>query len=121
MKPEEPAGEISRRGFLKNFPRVLLNHIQPFAERGFFKERSNEGSGRYLVRLDLTRCLAWGGVSCQLCYLACPLRDSAVEMHDQKPVIVESCCDGCGMCVTACQTVNDLPALKVVYLEEKAS
>ena len=67
-----------------------------------------------IARLDIARCLAWGAMSCQLCYLACPARDQAIEMRDQKPVIISSFCDGCSMCVSACETVNDLPAIKMV-------
>lgn len=122
MRPKEPPEEASRREFLKNFPRHFLNGIRSFAEKRFSKEESqDEASKTRVVFLDVTRCLAWGGVSCQLCYLSCHLRDRALEMRDQKPVIVESLCDGCAMCITACQTVNDLPALKIVYAEEKVS
>lgn len=84
-----------------------------------FPQGDTEGAARAVeakrrtAAIDVSRCLAWGGAGCQLCYLACHLRDKAIEMRDQKPVVAALFCDGCGMCVTACGTVNDLPAIRL--------
>jgi len=113
---------ISRRDFLKSFPRKLMKNIQSLAGSHLLDFSSNQNSDKNQEKafveskkamIDIERCLAWGGLSCQLCYLACPLRDQAMEMVDQKPVVVASFCNGCRECLTACQTVNDTPAIKM--------
>ena len=129
MKTEAQLDNTSRREFLKNLPRQLVDGIRKTISGGGIsalfdedssKESVNEDIGPRVARLDITRCLAWEGASCQLCYLACPYRDRALEMRDQKPVVIASVCDGCAMCVTACRTVNDFPALEIVPSTFKA-
>src|SRR3989338_1504094 len=78
-------------------------------------------TGPRIARLDISRCLAWGGANCQLCYLACPLRDRAIEMCDQKPVVHSFACDGCAMCEAACRTVNNFPAIDMVLSKSSES
>lgn len=90
----EDAKEISRQEFLKFIPRYVSQKV---------------------VRFEMEHCLAWDGGNCQFCYLACPLRDKAITMDDQKPVVNILYCDGCARCVTACLTVNDRPAMKMVH------
>ena len=116
------AKTISRRDFLKGFPRQLMKSMQFIAGRHLsdFSLEQNSSQDKEKVSIEskrallyIERCLAWSGASCQLCYLACPLRDKAIEMIDQKPVVIVSFCNGCGVCVTACQTVNDMPAIKI--------
>ena len=137
MKTDIRPNNTSRREFLKNLPRQLVNgirsittamslrdgvpsEVEAISEFGIASDTSrprNDGrldTGSRVARLDITRCLAWEGMSCQLCYLACHDRDRAIEMRDQKPVIISSFCDGCSMCVSAFETVNDLPAIKMV-------
>ena len=99
---------ISRRDFLKTFPKRLLRGLREIrASQSLEKQAPERGK----ARLDVTRCLAWGGLSCQHCYLGCPLRDQALMMVDAKPVLRAESCNGCGVCVDACRTVNDPPAL----------
>lgn len=93
--------EISRRDFFKAFPRELF--------KGFKSIQQAEKR----PRLDVSRCLAWGGMMCQACFLACHLRDQAIVMEDQKPVIRANACDGCALCVAACRMVNDPPSLEM--------
>ena len=116
------AKTISRRDFLKDFPQKLMKNIQFIANNHLsdfsLKKDSDENKEKAFIEskkalIDIERCLAWSGASCQFCYLACPLRDKAIEMIDQKPIVVASFCNGCGQCVTACRTVNDLPAIKI--------
>lgn len=94
--------EMSRRDFFRAFPREVFS--------GFKSLRQ----GIVKPRLEVNRCLAWGGMSCQACYLACHLRDQAIVMTDTKPVINQNACDGCGACVDACRTVNDPPSIAMV-------
>lgn len=120
----EHTREVSRKEFLELVPKLVVQNV-----RALFQERLNcsddsetetleEDSADIkakVVRLDEECCLAWGGMNCQSCYLACPLRDKAIALDDQRPIVNMSFCDGCGQCVTACRTVNDWPALKIVY------
>ncbi len=108
MKREiETEEAINRREFFRTFPRQLFKSLQAVRE----VELSAVEKQNQKARLDVTRCLAWGGMMCQACYLACHLRDRAMEMKDLKPVIHAEACDGCTMCVEACRTVNNPPAL----------
>lgn len=99
--------EVSRRDFLKCIPKYLAYRVHSFT-------RVLENNGPKVARLDTQYCLAWEGGDCQFCYLACPLRDRAITIEDRKPSIHVSLCDGCARCVTACTTVNDSPAIKMV-------
>ena len=69
-----------------------------------------------IAEIDTDCCMAWDGGSCQFCYLACPLRDRAITIEDQKPIINSSICDGCAKCLTACKTVNTNLAIKMVAM-----
>ena len=110
------SGEINRRTFLTSAPRHLLEGLRVLMTdlRGLSSSVSG-GWERTLPRrvamLDVSRCLAWGGGSCQVCYLQCPLRDRAMVLEEGKPTVVASACDGCGICVEACCAVNDLGAM----------
>jgi len=107
-----------RREFLRSLPHRLLERCGALAREGIWAFSSNADAAaisRDLVaQVEVSRCHAWSGLICQQCYLACPKRDRAIEMRDQKPVIMDSVCDGCAMCITACQTVNNLPAIRMV-------
>ena len=107
-----------RRNFLKTLPQQLAKGARAISSWTDDKNSDNNSEPQ-IARLDITRCLAWEGASCQLCYLACPYRDRAIEMRDQKPVIISSVCDGCAMCEVACKTVNDLPVIRMVSLSVK--
>lgn len=96
----------SRRTFFMDLPRFLIRQVREVASGGFLKERRT-------ARVDVTKCFAWLASDCQHCYLACPLRGRAIVMHDLKPVIEDTVCDGCGMCEAACRTVNDLGAIEM--------
>lgn len=63
--------------------------------------------------IDASRCLAWGGTECQACYLSCPRREDAFLFYDGRPAIIAGGCDGCGACVEACRSVNDLGAMQL--------
>ncbi len=100
---------MDRRTFLKSAPLRLAKGIKTLlAHEG--------GIHRRLAILDISRCLAWGTGGCQICYLRCPLRDEAMVLEGDKPTVVASTCDGCGICVAACRAVNDLGAIQIVEL-----
>ena len=97
--------EVSRQEFLKSISQYIVQNVRSL---------SNTAHG---ARIDIDRCLAWDGGNCQFCYLACPLRDKAITLDDQKPIVNILFCDGCAKCVTACRTVNDRPTIKMVAVE----
>lgn len=109
MNPhEEGSSDLTRREFFRSVPGEIFKGLQSF----WNVEPSIESDPKELrVSLDITRCLAWGGMTCQLCYLSCPLRDKAIVMEDAKPVVFLEACNGCGICVDACRSVNDPPSL----------
>jgi len=127
MNLDSKVNAITRRDFIKSFPKQLLATLrgtfnacwdivtprEDFEREKQTRIQQPETQGPCVARIDVGRCLAWQGMSCQLCYLACPIRDKAIAMCDQKPVIVPALCDGCGMCATACKTVNDLLAVQL--------
>lgn len=98
----------SRREFFKLFPQSLINGF-----RDLTGDTESPG-GPKVARLEISRCLAWSGSDCQLCYIACPLRDQAIHLMDQKPVINPAKCDGCGKCEEACSTINTSSAITLV-------
>ena len=107
---------ISRKEFLSAWPRQALGAAQSWLDGrvASLEHDATEATGKQVAILDITRCLAWGNFSCQLCYLACPRRDLAIELIETKPIVKVSECDGCALCVAACRTVNDLSAIKMV-------
>ncbi|HLF18700.1 MAG TPA: hypothetical protein VI749_07400 [Candidatus Omnitrophota bacterium] len=115
--------QINRRDFLKGFPKYLASSLSLFTQEGSKPTDVtteiktiviNDNQRAKTAKVDTNCCLAWSGGSCQLCYLVCPLRDRAILMEDQKPVINASFCDGCAKCIVACQTVNDTVAIRLV-------
>ena len=111
---------ISRKEFLSAWPHRALGAVQSWLDRrlDYLEHDMEKTPGKQVAVLDITRCLAWGNFSCQLCYLACPRREQALEFVDTKPVVRASECNGCALCVAACQTVNDLSAIKMVSTGE---
>ena len=117
---------IDRREFFKSIPKFLAMSIQSFTYRYGtqeeyrgcrFKEDNQEDGKAKVAQLINENCIAWEGGSCQICYLSCPLRDRAIRMVDQKPVIDSSICDGCTKCVIACQTVNTTLAINMIAVK----
>ena len=111
MKRE--AIDIGRRTFLKSFPKEFLGGIRSVTTE-VQSDSCEESSSKRIVRVDIERCLAWQGLNCQACYLACPIREKAITIFDTKPVIHAAFCDGCGKCEAACRTVNDIGAIEKV-------
>ncbi len=110
---------MNRRAFLTSAPRQLWQGVQalmaPVAVPTATAALDDAHTGhRRMAVLDVSLCLAWGAGSCQLCYLRCPLRERAMVIENGRPVVVASACDGCGVCVEVCRTVNDLAAMQIV-------
>ncbi|MBI1952657.1 MAG: hypothetical protein HYS41_00845 [Candidatus Omnitrophica bacterium] len=100
---------MDRRTFLRRAPQELAAGV-----RGLFSDPAGPKTGQRLAVLDVARCLAWSGVDCQLCHLRCPLREKAILLDSRRPVIVASACDGCGICVKACEAVNQPAAIRII-------
>lgn len=121
----DSSSELSRREFLKIIPKCLLSSVHSFTEElsrpsdisseSITTDIIDDGQAK-IAKIDTTCCLAWDGGSCQFCYLACPLRDAAIAMEDQKPIINSTICDGCARCVIACGTVNTTLAIEMVHV-----
>jgi ferredoxin-type protein NapG len=88
-------------------PRYLIKEVKALEQKGH---------RRPIAILDVSRCLAWETESCQICYLQCPKRDEAMVLHGSRPTVVASVCDGCGVCVEACRTVNTLGAIHLAEI-----
>ena len=54
--------------------------------------------------IDQNVCFAYRGVFCPACVVKCPLSGKAIAMSDNKPVVNEDDCTGCGICVQVCPT-----------------
>jgi Pyruvate/2-oxoacid:ferredoxin oxidoreductase delta subunit len=108
--PDKSSGGMDRRTFLRRAPQKLTAGV-----RGLFSDPADSETGRRPVAvLDVSRCLAWSGVDCQLCHLRCPLREKAILLDSSRPVIVASACDGCGICVKACEAVNQPATIGII-------
>lgn len=57
-----------------------------------------------VARVQESRCLAFNGSLCMICFDACPLKRSALRLHRARPVINEDVCTGCGQCEFLCPT-----------------
>ena len=67
-----------------------------------------------VAMINQSRCMAWGGQDCQLCFIKCPLQGDAIYQDDGKPVINAEKCVGCGICEYMCNTINNTCAIKIV-------
>jgi len=67
-----------------------------------------------VAEIDKTKCSAWSGGDCRMCYIRCPLMDKAIVLEDFKPVVVRRNCDGCGICENICAMINGRAFIKVV-------
>ncbi|MEK6577110.1 MAG: 4Fe-4S dicluster domain-containing protein [Nitrospirota bacterium] len=67
-----------------------------------------------IAYINERNCPAYDGVSnCSLCHIRCPLSDSAIYLDDFKPTVNKEACTGCGVCESACSTINTTPAIRV--------
>ncbi len=56
-----------------------------------------------LAALSRERCLAWDGVVCVSCKIACGWQAIAFD-GQRHPSVVDAACTGCGFCVPVCPT-----------------
>lgn len=116
--------KINRKEFLSMIPLYAVKNMHSLLNKKFIPKNADDEktqehnfsnkTAANVVLMEKDCCLAWAGGSCQYCYLSCHLRDTAIILYDQKPVINSSFCDGCAKCITACRTVNDRPALRII-------
>ncbi|MCC7429746.1 4Fe-4S binding protein [bacterium] len=55
-----------------------------------------------LAEIQKDVCLAYNESFCWVCYDACPLKQSAIKLQNNKPIIIEENCTGCGICEEFC-------------------
>lgn len=55
-----------------------------------------------VARIFEFNCLAYKGILCDYCVRACPTGADTLSIVDGKPTVIESNCNGCGLCVAAC-------------------
>ena len=65
-------------------------------------------------------CLPHQGVACTECVEQCPV-ESAIEIRDGKPSIVEERCTGCGVCRFVCPAPENAVLLMPMFLRPAAS
>lgn len=111
---------IDRRAFLTAAPRRILRRLRTLMSDAVSQAVSDGTGRRRLAVVDVSRCLAWGGGDCRLCYVRCPLRDQAMMISEGRPVVA-SRCDGCGVCVDVCRSVNDPGAIRLEVVPSGAN
>ncbi len=62
--------------------------------------------------INESNCMAYGAQFCEQCVRNCPI-PGAIYLEDNKPVIREEKCVGCGICENVCNTVNQPIAIRV--------
>ena len=84
-----------------------------FSLEAFYASRARSGEaaggppvvspreGRMTVRVRPRLCLAWQGSFCSTCSERCPV-EGAISIESGRPRVVESRCNGCGLCVQVC-------------------
>lgn len=55
--------------------------------------------------VDTEQCLAYRLAGCRFCYDACPFE--AIEMRQNRPVVVPERCTGCGACESVCVSLKE--------------
>lgn len=68
----------------------------------------------WIAKIDLGRCLAWQGLECPFCYNVCPMQGIGMIWEDWGPIVLEANCDGCGVCMEACSSVNNDPVIRMI-------
>ena len=59
-----------------------------------------------VAKLDTQTCLAYRLTGCRACVDACPLQAIALD-SENRPIVDESLCNGCGACEAACVSLQD--------------
>ncbi len=71
--------------------------------------------------IDEQRCLAYNGVTCRVCWRACPLPDEAIGFNQLlQPVVDAEHCIGCGLCDYACLTEQSSIPIRPRTADEEA-
>jgi MauM/NapG family ferredoxin protein len=54
------------------------------------------------ARILPVKCLAFNGQICDYCHDCCPEKDKAIKLENNKPVVFDHACTGCGICEFYC-------------------
>ena len=81
------------------------------SRRELFRRLGRAGPKRAAIAPEL--CSAWSGSDCRLCGAVCP-RAGAVRWQGDGPSVDAALCDGCGICLTSCESAGSPGAIRLV-------
>ena len=81
------------------------------SRRELFRNFARKAPRRAAITPDL--CSAWSGSDCRLCAALCP-RPGAVLWRGDGPAVDAALCDGCGICLTSCESAGSAGAIRLV-------
>ena len=95
---------LSRKDFLQQATLGLRKLIQDAVLEPLIsiKGLAEKTETKVVACIEITNCTAYRGSGCSLCYQACPLKETAIEMVENLPQVIASGCTGCNLCVPAC-------------------
>ena len=94
---------------VKNIPCYLCMKCVEVCPTGSLRPVGQKETRMGLAVINRHSCLAWSGeIMCRTCYDKCLFVNTAIRLDQLRPVIDESACTGCGICVATCPvTVAD--------------
>ncbi len=79
---------------------------------GLSKNHQNKKMGTAVI--DESNCFAYQSHFCHTCFNNCPYPEKAIKFDtNNRPVIIEEGCSGCGICVFTCPT--ETPAITINF------
>ncbi len=86
--------------------------IKACKEGALVAVEDNEEVAMGKAHINESNCMAYGAQFCEQCVRNCPV-PGAIYLEDNKPVVREEKCVGCGICENVCNTVNQPIAIRV--------